>query len=72
MRRHVPFLLSEKADPQTPLPFIRSVTARHAEVEKAGHVNSGRLKTHLGMNSAYFLQEINKIGYWWDWGGGSD
>ena len=41
---HVPFLFSEQADPQTPLPFLRSVTARHAEVKKAGHANSDRLK----------------------------
>ena len=72
MRRHVPFLLSKQADPHTPLPFIRSVTARHAVVEKAGRVNSDRLKKHLGLNSAYFLQEINKIGSWWDRGRGPD
>ena len=44
MWHHVSFLFSEQADPQTPLPFIRSVTVRLAEVEKAGHANSDRLK----------------------------
>ena len=45
MRRHVPFL---QADPQTPIPLFGSVTASLAEVEKAGHVNSARLKKTFG------------------------
>ena len=60
MWHRVPFLLSEQADPQTPLPFIRSVTARHAAIEKAGHANSDRLKKKIVFEQRLLLTG-NKI-----------